>query len=315
MHGEHAERFPMPPERRPVLPEPDSAPQQRAPLASRTALGVRVHAPAAGPRARADPAASRSARASLRALLMPSPSYRGQPVLEQRGSGVPGLLGVELGRAHRPVLDGGDERLAVLGRRDEAVGVGAPRRSGRSRTGSRRPTLRTRSSRPAPERCSSPCAAAPARAAVRPGRAARRGPRTRRRARRRPRTAPACRRRCRAPGARQRAASSSTARAPTLVQPGHAGRERADPRHDQPVRLDRRPGIGRDGDVGADPLERALGRAQVARPVVEHDDGLHGVRADGVLRARPSSTGCRTRAGPARRPRAAPGPPPCTAPR
>ena len=53
-------------------------------------------------------------------------------------------------------------------------------------------------------------------------------------------------------------------------QPGHAGRERADARHDQPVGAQRRVGVGADLGVGAGPLQRALGGAQVARTVVEH---------------------------------------------
>ena len=52
-----------------------------------------------------------------------------------------------------------------------------------------------------------------------------------------------------------------------------------DPGDDEPVGLERRVGVGRHGDVGADAGQRALGRAQVARPVVEDDDLLHAAHA------------------------------------
>ena len=59
------------------------------------------------------------------------------------------------------------------------------------------------------------------------------------------------------------------------AQPRHAGRERAHARYGEPVAFQRRVGvIPKSGhlDLRADPLERALRRAQVPRPVVEHDD-------------------------------------------
>ena len=57
------------------------------------------------------------------------------------------------------------------------------------------------------------------------------------------------------------------------AQPGHAGRERADAGHHQAVGArGRRAASAVTVDVGADPRQRPLGRAQVARPVVEHDD-------------------------------------------
>src|SRR3954449_3350219 len=46
---------------------------------------------------------------------------RVQPVPEQLGAGVPTLLGVELGGRQGPVLNPGDEPVAVLGPRDERL--------------------------------------------------------------------------------------------------------------------------------------------------------------------------------------------------
>ena len=43
-------------------------------------------------------------------------------------------------------------------------------------------------------------------------------------------------------------------------------------RYDQAVGLQGGARVGCDGDQGADPFERALGRTQIPRPVVEHDD-------------------------------------------
>ena len=74
---------------------------------------------------------------------------------------------------------------------------------------------------------------------------------------------------------RPRQPRSTIAAAADRGQPGHARGERADAGHDQPVGLDRRAGVGGDGHVGPDPLEGALGRAEIARPVVEDDDALH----------------------------------------
>src|SRR5208282_2912218 len=54
------------------------------------------------------------------------------------------------------------------------------------------------------------------------------------------------------------------------AQPRHAGRERADAGHGEPVAFQRELWVGGHLDVGADPLERALRGAQVPRPVVEH---------------------------------------------
>jgi hypothetical protein len=46
-------------------------------------------------------------------------------------------------------------------------------------------------------------------------------------------------------------------------QPGHAGRERAHAGHGKPVALQRGVGVGAHLDLRADPLQRALGGAQV----------------------------------------------------
>src|SRR5690606_37573171 len=54
--------------------------------------------------------ASRAARRRARSLLKGA-----EPVAQQRGAGVGGLLRVELGGHERPVLGRGHERLAVLG--------------------------------------------------------------------------------------------------------------------------------------------------------------------------------------------------------
>ena len=69
------------------------------------------------------------------------------------------------------------------------------------------------------------------------------------------------------------------------AQPVHAGGERADAGHDQAVGVQRGLAVGGQSvDLGAGPLERADGRAQVARPVVEDDD-LRG-RSERALRGR-----------------------------
>ncbi len=55
------------------------------------------------------------------------------------------------------------------------------------------------------------------------------------------------------------------------AQPGHAGRERAHARDREPVAVQRGVQVRGHLDLRADPLQRALRRAQVPRPVVEHD--------------------------------------------
>ena len=59
------------------------------------------------------------------------------------------------------------------------------------------------------------------------------------------------------------------------AQAGHAGGERADPGDDEPVGLQRRVPVRGHRDVRTHPAQRTLGRAQVARPVVQHDDPRH----------------------------------------
>ena len=59
------------------------------------------------------------------------------------------------------------------------------------------------------------------------------------------------------------------------AQPGHAGRERAHAGHGQPVAVQHGVRVRRHLDPRADPFQRALRRAQVPRPVVEHDDFFH----------------------------------------
>ena len=81
------------------------------------------------------------------------------------------------------------------------------------------------------------------------------------------------------------------------AQPGHAGRERADARHHEPVGRRRGVRVGGDRDVGAGPGQRALGGAQVARPVVEDDDGRAGHASEVSHGRRPPA------AGPVSRPR------------
>ena len=57
------------------------------------------------------------------------------------------------------------------------------------------------------------------------------------------------------------------------AQAGHAGGERPDPGNDQAVGGQGRGPVGGHRHLGADPLQRAHRRAQVARSVIEHDDG------------------------------------------
>src|SRR4051794_20559590 len=59
------------------------------------------------------------------------------------------------------------------------------------------------------------------------------------------------------------------------AQARHAGGEGTDPGDDQPVGVQGGIAVGGDRDVGADPGQRTLGRAQIARPVVEHRHLLH----------------------------------------
>jgi hypothetical protein len=59
------------------------------------------------------------------------------------------------------------------------------------------------------------------------------------------------------------------------VQALHARRVRADAGHDQTVRLARGLRVRRHLDMGADPLKRALGGAQVAGAIVKYDDTCH----------------------------------------
>ena len=55
-------------------------------------------------------------------------------------------------------------------------------------------------------------------------------------------------------------------------QPGHAGGERADPGHHQPVGRQRGIGVRRHVGVRAGPHQRPLRRTEVARTVVQHHD-------------------------------------------
>ena len=71
------------------------------------------------------------------------------------------------------------------------------------------------------------------------------------------------------------------------LQPLHAGGERADAGHEQPVGVHRRVVVAGDLDVGADVGEGALGGAHVAEAVVEDDDLL--ALAACSLSPRPSS--------------------------
>ena len=61
---------------------------------------------------------------------------------------------------------------------------------------------------------------------------------------------------------------------PISRKPGHAGLERADTGHHQPVGACGRIGVGGHLDVGAHPLKRPLRRPQVAGSVVENNDGF-----------------------------------------
>ena len=62
------------------------------------------------------------------------------------------------------------------------------------------------------------------------------------------------------------------------VQALHARGVRADTGDDQAVRLARGVRVRRHLDMGADPLKRALGRAQVAGAIVKYDDACHDVQ-------------------------------------
>ncbi len=75
------------------------------------------------------------------------------------------------------------------------------------------------------------------------------------------------------------------------AQAGHAGGERADAGHDEPVGVHRGRAVGGQRDLGAGALERAHGRAEVARPVVEDDDARSPLRARPWWTGRPVSRG------------------------
>ena len=65
----------------------------------------------------------------------------------------------------------------------------------------------------------------------------------------------------------------------TARRPVHAGGEGAHARDDEAVGVQRGLRVRGHRDVGAHPGQRPLGRAQVARPVVEDDDLLHAAHA------------------------------------
>ena len=238
--------------------------------------------PVTGPLARSPYGLGRDCPGSARPLALPRASRRPPAPgsrrsrsvpsqLRRRGAGVGRLLRVELGRRQRAVLHRGDEPLTVVGRVTSGGGGGPARRPSRTRTSGRSRTARRRGprtapSRPAPSRCSSPCAARPARGQLDHARPLPSpwsttpcsSPRRR---------APACRRRCRAPAGR-RPPVPMISGPPTASSPAMQRRS-ADARHHQAVGGHAR-WVGGDGDVGAGPLQRALGGAQVARAVVEH---------------------------------------------
>lgn len=60
-----------------------------------------------------------------------------------------------------------------------------------------------------------------------------------------------------------------------LSQPFHAGRERPDPGNDQPIAIGGHIAICGDNDVGSRSYKCPLDREQIARPVIEHDDARH----------------------------------------
>ena len=188
--------------------------RQRRQPATRAGSVRRCGCGAAAPRPGRPPA--RRLLLTLGAATSSSAHRVADPVAQQRGAGVAGLLGVELGGRQRAVLDGGHEPVAaVLGPGHQRV-RGSGRWSPASSRGRRR-SARSRTARPRRRRT----AAVPAGASTvfqpmcgtdrrlqpldrRP--ATRRSPRSRRRARRRARTGSACPRRCRAPAGRRRAA-------------------------------------------------------------------------------------------------------------
>ena len=75
------------------------------------------------------------------------------------------------------------------------------------------------------------------------------------------------------------------------IEAGHARRICADAGHDQPVGGNRRGRVVGDGDVGADAGQSSLGRAQVARPVVEHHDPLHNSHSTPLVEGTPWTRG------------------------
>ena len=258
-----------------TTPAPDARPRAGGPVARlglargrSAALGLRAP-PAAG---RAPCSAPQACRASCAAARAPaSPDFSGWNWVA----------------AQRPALDRGHERLAVASVVTRDAGragvdrVGA-RTSGRSRSGcpAASPANSTRAGRRR-RPCSSPCAARPAAS--------------------QPVTAPGSRPRplvttpCSSPYSKRicmptQMPSTGAAGGDPLgdhrpgaerVDAGHAGRVRADAGHDQAVGAGRRVEVGGDRHVGADPGQRPLGRAQVARAVVEHDHRLrHAVPSD-----------------------------------
>ena len=74
--------------------------------------------------------------------------------------------------------------------------------------------------------------------------------------------------------ARNRAATICRARRSRAARPC-TRRTRRRPGTTRPSAFDRCRAVGGHRHVGTDPLERALGRAEIARPVVEDDDALH----------------------------------------
>ena len=141
------------------------------------------------------------------------------------------------------VLDGGDERLAVLGPGQRGACAAAPAQD-RDGVGVHEveplvaSSRRTAPARRAAGRCSSPCAAAPGRPAGRRRRASRRSPSVALAvldARRR--TAPACPTQMPSTGRPPASALGDDLVPADRAQPGHAGGERADAGHDQPVGL------------------------------------------------------------------------------
>ena len=178
-------------------------------------------------------------------------SQRPHPVLQQVQAGLAGLLEVELGARQRPVLDGGDEPGAVVGRRDQRCRTPiAPSAGGRSqesaayevdgRTSGRRPR-RTRHCLAGPRRCSSPCAGRRRPAAgdrtgpfAHPATGSRLGSSDRRRA-------PACPRTPRGPVAPGRRTSMSRGPSIALSPAMHAWKL---PTRERRARHNRRPGPG-----------------------------------------------------------------------